>query len=82
MCDIDAAAGEPQFAITTEGDGQEQVEILAEHAVSIQDLDSFNGHHFAALLIFSNVSIMCRVTDDTGTYVVNGYVTLKGRVHQ
>ena len=80
VCTIDAAAGEPRFAITMEGHDEELGELLEEHTVPVHDSDSFYGRHFAAVSIVSNVIIICRVTDDEGTYIVNQSVTLKGRI--
>ena len=82
VCTVDAAAGQPRFAIGMEGYGEEPGEILTESTVSIQRSDYFYADHFATLSIGSNVNITCRVTDDAGTYVVNKSVTLKGRTHR
>ena len=77
---VDTAAGEPRFAITSEGRDEESGEILTEHTIPIQDSHFFSGYHFAALSIVSNVIIICRVTDDAGTYIANQSVTFKGKI--
>ena len=78
-CHFNQGARNPRIAITIDGHSGE---LVAEQSVIQQSDDFFHGHHFAVMLLASDVSIICSVTDDAGTHSLSRLVTLNGEFYK